>query len=300
LHRDQESFVKIGVTFPQTEIGADPIVLRDYAQAAEGMGYSYILAYDHVLGAQPGNRPEGWRGAYNDTTNFHEPFTLFSYLAAVTNTIEFMTGIIILPQRQTALVAKQAAEVDVLSGGRLRLGVGLGWNMVEYESLNEDFTNRGRRISEQVEVLRLLWTQELVDYTGKWHRLDRVGIRPLPVQRPIPIWFGGTSEPVLKRLARIADGWLPQFNVMDPSSKDTMDRLHGYIRDAGRKIEDVGIDGRVSLGNTNPEDWAAQMEAWRDIGATHVGVNTMNSGQPSPRAHIEAIQKFRDAVKDFF
>jgi probable F420-dependent oxidoreductase len=290
--------VKIGVTFPQTEIGSDPVVLRDYTQAAEDLGYDYLLAYDHVLGAQPGNRPEGWRGVYNHESNFHEPFTLFAYLAGVTNSIEFVSGIIILPQRQTALVAKQAAEVDVLSGGRLRLGVALGWNMVEYEALNQDFTNRGRRISEQIEVMRLLWTQELVDYTGKWHRLDRVGIKPLPVQRPIPVWIGGMSEVVLKRLARIGDGWFPQFNPTDPTAKDTMERLHGYIRAAGRKTEDVGIDGRVSIGNTNPEDWAAAVEAWRDLGATHVGVNTMNSGQTSPRAHIEAIRRFKESVGD--
>jgi probable F420-dependent oxidoreductase len=288
--------VKIGVTFPQTEIGADPIVLRDYIQAAEELGYSYVLAYDHVLGAQPGNRPEGWRGVYNHETNFHEPFTLFSYLAAVTKSIEFVTGIIILPQRQTALVAKQAAEVDVLSGGRLRLGVALGWNMVEYEALNEDFSTRGRRISEQIEVMRLLWTGEVVDYTGKWHRLDRVALKPVPVNKRIPVWIGGMSEPVIKRLARIADGWFPQFNPTDPTAKDTMARLHAYILDAGRKVEDVGIDGRVNMANSNPEDWQAGLEAWNDLGATHVAVNTMSAGFGSPRAHIDAIRRFKESA----
>jgi probable F420-dependent oxidoreductase len=288
--------VKIGVTFPQTEIGSDPMLVRDYAQAAEGMGFRYLLAYDHVVGAQRGNRPPGWRGAYSDQDSFHEPFVLFAYLAGLTQTLEFISGIIILPQRQTVLVAKQAAAVDVMSQGRLRLGVGLGWNMVEYEALNEDFHTRGRRISEQIEVMRLLWTQELVDYSGRWHRLDRVSVNPLPPQRPIPVWMGGMSEPVLKRLARIADGWLPQFNPADPTAKETLARLQGYIRAAGRSVEDVGIDGRISIAGANSEDWAASLEAWRDLGATHVAVNTMGAGLESPRDHIKAIERFKDAI----
>src|SRR5918998_5238063 len=180
--------VQVGVTFPQSEIGANPKAIRDYAQAAEDLGYEHLLAYDHVLGADPSNR-EGWRG-YTHKTMFHEPLTLFSYLAAITKRLELVSGVIVLPQRQAPLVAKQAAEVDVLSGGRLRLGVGIGWNAVEYEGLNENFRNRARRFEEQIELLRLFFTQPIVDFHGQYHNITEAGIKPLPVQRPIPIWIG--------------------------------------------------------------------------------------------------------------
>jgi probable F420-dependent oxidoreductase len=185
--------MKLGVIFPQTEIGNDPIAIRDYAQTAEALGYNHVLAYDHVLGANP-DRPEGWRGPYTHRTPFHEPFVLFAYLAGLTTQLHFVTGIIILPQRQTALVAKQAAALDVLSGGRLRLGVAIGWNPVEYEALGENFHNRGRRIEEQIQVLRALWQNELVTFDGEWYHIPDAGINPLPIQRPIPIWMGGDIE----------------------------------------------------------------------------------------------------------
>ena len=287
--------MKYGVVFPQTEIGSDPVVLRDYAQAAEDLGYDYLLAYDHVIGADPDSRP-GWRGPYTYKSNFHEPFVFYGYLAAITKTIELVTGIIILPQRQTVLVAKQAAEVDVLSGGRLRLGVGLGWNDVEYEALNESFETRGRRLAEQVQVLRTLWTQEIVDFKGRWHTISRAGINPLPVQRPIPVWVGGMSEPAIKRAARIADGWLPQFRQVDDTARETLDRIRGYVRDAGRDPATFGIDGRLSISNTPPEQWNERVAAWRDVGATYLGVNTMGAGLTSPRDHIEAIRRFREAM----
>jgi probable F420-dependent oxidoreductase len=201
--------MRTGAVFPQTEIGADPVAVRDYVQAAESLGYTHLLAYDHVLGANAGSRP-GWRGAYRHTDQFHEVMVLFGYVAGLTETLELATGILILPQRQTPLVAKQAAEIDVLSGGRLRLGIGIGWNHVEYEALSENFHDRGRRSEEQIEVLRLLWTNELSTYEGRWHTVSDGGINPLPVQRPIPIWFGGMDERVLRRLARLGDGWKPQ------------------------------------------------------------------------------------------
>jgi probable F420-dependent oxidoreductase len=288
--------VKIGITFPQVEIGTDPIVLRDYAQAAEGLGYTHILAYDHVLGADTSNRPPGFRAPYTKDSVFHEPFTLYSYLSAFTSTIEFVTGIIILPQRQTALVAKQAACVDVLSGGRLRLGVGLGWNAIEYESLNEDFHTRGRRMSEQVEVMRALWTQDVVEFHGRWHHIDRAGIKPLPVQRPIPVWMGGMSEPVLKRLAKIADGWFPQFaDVHDPQAKETVDRMQSYVREYGRSPADVGIEGRVSMSAGTPDDWGKAIERWGELGAGWMQINTMGAGWQE-RDHIEAMRRFKDEV----
>jgi probable F420-dependent oxidoreductase len=285
--------MKLGVVFPQTEIGNDPLVIRDYAQAAEALGYHHVLVFDHVLGADPGRFEGRFRPPYTHKTPFHEPFVLFGYLAGVTERLELCTGILILPQRQTALVAKQAAAVDVLSRGRVRLGVGIGWNFVEYEALGENFRNRGRRIEEQVALLRRLWTEELVDFDGRWHRVHRAGINPLPVQRPIPIWMGGVVDAVLRRLARIADGWFPQFQP-GPQAQETVERLRGYIEEAGRRREDVGIEGRISLFNTPETEWGKALEGWRALGATHVSFNTMNAGLASPQAHIDAIRRLKE------
>ena len=204
--------MKLGVTFPQTEIGTDPGAIREFAQAVEGLGFNHLLVYDHVLGADTSHYKD-WSGTYTKEDMFHEPFVLYGYLAAVTSSIELTTGIIILPQRQTALVAKQAAEVDVLSGGRLRLGIGIGWNHVEFEALGQDFHVRGKRSEEQIELMRQLWTNEAVTFNGKWDKITAAGLNPLPVQRPIPIWLGGSSEQVLKRVATLSDGWIPDGNA---------------------------------------------------------------------------------------
>ena len=287
--------MKLGVVFPQTEIGVDPIVIRDYAQAAEQIGYEHVLVFDHVLGADPVRFEGKFRPPYTHQTLFHEPFVLFGYLAAVTTKLELATGIIILPQRQTALVAKQAAEVDVLSGGRMRLGVGIGWNHVEYEALGENFRNRGRRIEEQIALLRRLWTEELLDFDGKYERVNQASINPLPIQRPIPIWMGGTADAVLRRVARLADGWFPQFRP-GPQASETIEQLRGYIREAGRRVEDVGIEGRISLFNTPEDQWSVALQGWRDLGATHVSFNTMNAGLASPHAHVDAIRRFHEAA----
>ena len=286
--------MKTGVVFPQTEIGSDPAAVRDYAQAAEDLGYSHILAYDHVLGASREARPD-FRGPYDNNSLFHEPFVLFGYLAGVTRAIELVTGIIILPQRQTALVAKQAAAVDVLSGGRLRLGVGIGWNQVEYEALGEDFHTRGRRVEEQAALMRALWTDEVVTFQGRWHTVTAAGINPLPVQRPIPLWMGGGAEPVIRRIARLADGWFPQFRP-DDRGRETLQRLHEYAREAGREPGDIGIEGRTSIGGGTADDWAREVEAWRELGATHLGVNTMGAGLSSPADHIDALRRFKEAA----
>jgi probable F420-dependent oxidoreductase len=220
---------------------------------------------------------------------------LFGYLAAVTRRMELVTGIIILPQRQTALVAKQAAAVDVLTGGRLRLGVGIGWNHVEYEALNEDFHTRGRRVSEQIAVMRKLWTEPTVTFDGTFHRLDRAGINPLPVQRPIPVWMGGMAEPVLERVARISDGWFPQFQPGD-EARQILDRVRGYMKEAGRPVAAVGIEGRFGVGIGGPAEWTQRAREWRDLGATHLSVNTMGAGLASPRDHIDAILKMKQAL----
>jgi probable F420-dependent oxidoreductase len=285
--------VQVGVTFPQTEIGADPKAIRDYAQAAEGLGYEHLLAYDHVLGADPTNR-EGWR-RYTHKTMFHEPLTLFCYLAAITQSLEFVSGVIVLPQRQSALVAKQAAEVDVLSGGRLRLGVGIGWNAVEYEALGEDFSTRGARIEEQIELMRLLWTREVVSFGGEYHRIDEAGINPLPVQRPIPVWMGARAEVGLRRTARMADGWFP-LGPLDERMREAVKRLHGYVEEAGRDPASVGIEARLDVSRVPQEEWIAQTEAWRSLGATHISVNTMNAGLNSPQEHVETIGRYKEAL----
>jgi probable F420-dependent oxidoreductase len=285
--------VQVGVTFPQTEIGADPKAIRDYAQAAEDLGYEHLLAYDHVLGADPSNR-EGWRG-YTHKTMFHEPLTLFSYLAAITERLEFVSGVVVLPQRQTALVAKQAAEVDVLSGGRLRLGVGIGWNAVEYEALGEEFGTRGARIEEQVEVMRLLWIREVVSYEGKYHRIDEAAINPLPVQRPISVWMGARADVGLRRTARVADGWFP-LGPPEEKMREALKRLCDYVEEAGRDPESVGIEGRLDVGRVPQEEWIAQTEAWRSLGATHISVNTMNAGLRSPQEHVETIRRYKEVL----
>lgn len=245
--------MRIGVVFPQTEIGNDPGVVRDYARTAEGLGYSHLLTFDHVVGAGLAHRPD-WRGPYDASTPFHEPLVLFGFMAGVTERIELVTGVLILPQRQTTLVAKQAAEVDVLSGGRLRLGVGIGWNEVEYDTLGENFHDRGRRSAEQIELMRALWSQPVVDFTGQWHRVPDAGISPLPVQRPIPVWIGGNADAVLRRAAAIGDGWFPQLPP-DERAEHALATLRRYAADAGRDPGEIGIEARVGIRNGEPERW---------------------------------------------
>jgi len=287
--------MQLGAIFPQTEIGADPAGVKDFAQAAEALGYEHLLVFDHVLGADASRRAE-WNRPYSSVDLFHEPFVLFGYLAAVTEKIEMCTGIIILPQRQTALVAKQTAEVDVLTGGRLRLGIGVGWNDVEYEALGQDWGNRGRRSAEQVEVLRLLWTQEVVNYEGRYHRITHAGINPLPVQRPIPVWFGGGAPQVVRRIARMGDGWFPQFQP-DAAGQERIGELRALAEGYGRKAADIGIEGRVALADSdNADDWNRLAAAWDEAGATHLSVNTMRAGLKGPDQHIDAIRRFREAV----
>jgi probable F420-dependent oxidoreductase len=282
--------MKIGVTFPQTEIGEDPAAIRDYAQAAESLGYRFLLVYDHVVGADPAGHP-GFRGPYTHESNFHEPFVLFGYLAGLTRQLELVTGILISPQRQTVLIAKQAAAVDVLTGGRLRLGVGVGWNAVEYEALGENFHNRGRRMEEQVELLRRLFTEPVVTFDGRWHHITAAGLKPLPVQRPIPIWMGGMSEPVIKRIARTADGWFPQFRPGD-EAKATLERMFGYAREAGRDPSGIGIQGGMGGRGGSEAEWESSLRGWSDLGATHLSFNTMGNGFTSTQQHIDAIRRF--------
>lgn len=286
--------MRIGVVFPQLEIGADPTVIRDYAQAAEGLGYSHLLAYDHVLGADPADRP-GWRG-YTAADQFHEPFVLFGYLAGLTTRLELVTGVIVLPQRQTALVAKQAVEVDVLSGGRLRLGVGVGWNPVEYEALGEDFHNRGKRSEEQITLLRRLFSEGVFSFAGQWHTVTAAGLNPLP-SRSIPIWIGGSPDAVLARVVALGDGWFPQMRP-EPEGRAAVDRLRALAEAAGRDPATIGIEARVGFKDDNYAELVSLARAWRAIGATHLGINTMGAGLPTPADHIAAIARIKHALDD--
>jgi probable F420-dependent oxidoreductase len=286
--------MRIGVVYPQTEFSHDPAAIRDYAQTVEGLGFSHVLAYDHVLGANP-NRPGGWQGPYTFESAFQEPFLLFSFMAAVTSNLEFATGIIILPQRQTALAAKQAATLDVLSGGRLRLGVGLGWNQVEYTALNEDFHNRGRRMDEQIEVLNRLWTERLVSFEGRYHTIPDAGLYPMPVQQPIPLWFGGHAPEVMRRLARWGAGWMPNYRQV-ADALPTLAVLDQELAAAGRKRSDIGIEPRLQYGRGQPEQWEAAIEAWQAEGATHFSVNTMGLGFQSDQQHLNALRHFAETV----
>ena len=284
--------MRIGVVFPQTEIGTDPAVIRDYAQTAESLGYTHLLVYDHVLGASTSTRPD-WRGPYTSETQFHEPFVLFGYLAAITQRMELVTGVIILPQRQTALVAKQAAEVDVLSGGRLRLGVGTGWNEVEYEALGQDFHTRGKRLEEQVRLLRALWTEPVVTFEGRWERVKEAGINPLPVQRPIPIWMGGSADAVIKRVGEMGDGWFPQMRP-DDEARRMIEQIRTYAQEAGRDPDSIGIEARLNLRGGDLDTWQQQIEGWQALGATHIGINTMGMGLASPQEHLRMIERFSE------
>jgi probable F420-dependent oxidoreductase len=286
--------MQFGAVFPQIEFPSDPVAIREYAQTVEGLGFSHVLAYDHVLGANP-ERPGGWTGPYTFKNPFQEPLSLFSFMSALTHRLRFTTGVIILPQRQTALFAKQAATLDVLSAGRLRVGVGLGWNAVEYTALNENFHNRGRRIEEQVTVLRLLWTQPLVSFAGRWHNLLDAGINPLPVQRPIPIWFGGHAEAVLHRAARLGDGWMPSFRSR-VEARSSLDLLEKALHKAGRDRNNFGIEPRIPFGSGNPDDWLQLIQEWQAAGATHISFNTMGNNFQTAREHLEALTKFARAV----
>jgi probable F420-dependent oxidoreductase len=286
--------MQFGVVFPQTEFGSDPHAVRDYAQAAESAGLNFVEAYDHILGANP-ERPGGWHGPYTFKSSFIEPFILFTYMAAFTQQLGLATNIIILPQRQTALVAKQAATLDVLSGGRLRLGVGLGWNEVEYVALNENFHTRGRRIEEQVQVLRALWTQELVDFKGKWHTILDAGLNPLPVQRPIPVWFGGRAPEAIRRIARLGDGWMTNFRS-PAEAKPLVEQFYRELEAAGRDRAGCPIEVRLPYAEGKAGVWHSLMREWQTLGATWFSVNTMASGFTSPAQHVEAIQKFARAM----
>lgn len=290
--------MQIGAVFPTSEIGNDPAVVADWAQAAEELGYGYALCYDHVLGAVHANREPPLGGPYTETDPFHEPFVLFSFLAGLTRRLEFATGVLILPQRQTALVAKQTAQLDALSAGRLRLGVGTGWNWVEYESLGSSFDDRGRRFDEQVELLRRLWREPVVDFEGAFHRVDRAGLLPLP-EHEIPIWFGGYTPVAMRRAARLGDGFI--FGTTATRMVPMLGRLRALLEDQGRDSSRFGAEAVVDF-SQDRGDWGHEIEAWREAGGTHLALRAMDTaaeavgarrvGFRRPREYIDALETF--------
>jgi probable F420-dependent oxidoreductase len=280
--------VRIGVVFPQTELGGDVAAVRAYALAADELGYHHLLAYDHVVGADPEVHAP-WNGPYDVTTTFHEPLVMFGYLAAITD-LELVTGIVILPQRQTVLAAKQAAEVDLLTGGRFRFGVGIGWNAVEYEALGQRFDRRGRRLTEQIGLLRALWTDPSLTFAGEFDRVTGAGIAPQPVQRPIPVWIGASSEPAYRRIGRLGDGW---FSMVPPGPHldAATDVIRRAAEDAGRDPGAIGLEGRVQWDPDDPDRFARRVEKWRAAGATHLTVDTMRLGLADVGEHVDAIDR---------
>ena len=286
--------MRIGITFPHGEIGNDPIAIRDWAQAAEGLGYDHILIYDHVLGPGRSTRPD-MGDNYTSDNPIHEVFVLLGYLAGQTSRIGLATGVLILPQRQTALVAKQAAQIDLLSGGRLRLGVGVGWNAVEYEGLNENFQDRGARSEEQIAVLRAFWSDTAITFKGRWHTIDDAGINPLPVQRPIPIWIGGMAESALRRAAQLGDGWFP-LSPPDDEARARLARLRDYAREAGRAPSALGIEPQLVLSQIGERTAVDHAARWRELGATHIGVNVTGLGLASPQEQIRKLATVKDLL----
>jgi len=283
--------MRLNAFFPTRDIGSDPVKIRDWAQAAEQLGFDTIEVADHVFGATARG---GWTPTYNEKDPFHETLTTLAFLAATTKTIKLSTGILILPQRQTGVVAKQAAEIDLLSGGRLRLGVGVGWNHVEYESLGMDWKTRGARQAEQVELLRRLWTEDLVSFSGRFHKLHEVSILPRPVQQPIPIWFGGSSDAVVKRAARLGDGWMP---IMAPGDEAAakLAALRAHLQAFGRKPDGFGLEAWLRMAEPDPEKWRAAADGWRKLGAQIVMLYPMYR-IASFDAQIETLRRFKDVA----
>jgi probable F420-dependent oxidoreductase len=285
--------VQIGIVYPQTELGGDPGAVRRIGQAVEDLGFDYLLTYDHVLGAVHADRTAPLPGPYNEHDPFHDPFVMFGYLAGITERIGFATGILILPQRQTALVARQATDVDLLSGGRLRLGVGVGWNHVEYEALGQQFATRGARQEEQIQLLRQLFTEPVVDFSGRFDRVDRAALVPKPA-RPIPIWLGGFGDKAHERAARLADGFI-FFGGGVNNAVQAWDALRDRVANAGRSADEFGGE-YVALSGSNLGELTAEIDAWREAGGTHASVVTMGLGLNSVDAHIDYITSVARAV----
>ena len=286
--------MQIGAVFPHNEIGTDPGAIKAYAQGVEAMGITHLLIYDHVLGADP-DREGGFRGPYDKDVAFHEPFTTFAFIAGVTDKIDLITTVMILPQRQTVLAAKQAAEVALLSNNRFKLGIGVGWNELEYVGLNETFNNRGRRQEEQVDVMRKLWSEDSLDYTGEYHRIDKASINPRP-SKTIPIWFGGSAPALLDRVARLGDGWIPLMGAND-KAKACIDTIKQTRKAAGLSFDNFGIQAQAQYAGGSPDRWRKHAEAWREMGCTHLAIATQNAGPTNVDGHLARIGEYQQALQ---
>ena len=296
--------ISLAVNLPLIDTGGSPAFVKDFAQAAEDLGYHGLALPDHVLGANIENRPD-WGDRNTSSDFFHDPFVLFGFLAASTSKIEFSTQVMILPQRQTALVAKQAASLDVLCAGRFRFGIGSGWNAVEYQALNEDFTNRGKRLEEQVEVMRRLWAEPHVTFRGDHHHIDDAGINPLPPRKSIPLWFGGHDDRMLRRIAKLADGWMPLAYPPDETALQAFETMRTYIRDAGRQPDDLGLEVWTSVGDGDDDKLRADFQFWKDAGVSHICLNNWYNRPPHKRmaesgaaAHLDAMRHYYEIIKD--
>lgn len=284
--------MRYGAIFPQRDIGTDVSMIRDYVAGIQELGFDHLVIYDHVLGADTADRP-GWTG-YDLDDGFHEVFVLLGFIAAIAPGLELVTDVLILPQRQTALVAKQAAEVDILSGGRFRLGVGVGWNQVEYEALGEDFRTRGRRVEEQIDLLRRLWTERSLDYSGTYHRIPDAGLTYMPPQQPIPIWIGGSADVTLDRVGRLGDGWFP-LGTPDAATAARIDRVRQVATGHGRDPRSIGFEPTIPL-RADPATWRDTTERWEAIGATHLALDTMNTGSVTVADHLALLSRWRGTV----
>ncbi len=294
--------MKLGLALPLLDVGGDPAIVREFGQAAEALGYDHLTAADHVLGGNAANRPD-LQGRNNSGDMFHDPFVLFGFLAGCTTKIHFSTQVLILAQRQTALVAKQAACLDVLSGGRFRLGVGIGWNPIEFVALNEDFTNRGRRSEEQVQVLRKLWAEPHVTFKGQWHTLEDCGINPLPINRTMPLWFGGHQDVTLRRCAKWGDGWIMLAHPPGDTAREMFGKLRQYTKEAGRDPAAIGIEVWTESASGGPDDWRDEIKRWQDLGVTHATLHNSfgryhhkRLADTSAAAHMDALKRYKDAV----
>ncbi len=285
--------MQIGAVVPHHEIGTDPGAIRAYSEGAEELGVDHLLIYDHVVGVDR-NRPGGFEGPYDSNTAFHEPMVFFGFVAACTSNVDLMTSILILPQRQTVLVAKQAAELAILSGGRFKLGIGVGWNTVEYDALNEDFHTRGRRQAEQVDLMRRLWTEDVFSYDGEFHRFEHASILPRPAE-PVPVLFGGSAPALIERCARLGDGWVPLGSPNEKSAARIAE-LRRIREDAGLPWDGFLVHAQAQYAGGTPERWQAHAEKWRDLGATHLAIATHSAGDTDVDGHLARIAEYQAAV----
>lgn len=275
--------MRIGLVYPQTELGGDPDAVRRIGRAAEALGFDYLLAYDHVLGAVHADREPPLRGPYTEHDPFHDPFVMFAYLAGMTERLEFATGVLILPQRQTVLVAKQCADLDLLSGGRLRLGVGVGWNYVEYDALGQPFARRGRRLDEQIALLRDLWRGEVTSFDGEFDVIDRARLVPGP-GREIPIWFGGFSPPAFRRGVAVGDGFM--FAGKESAVHEALAAARDEAAVQQRSLDGFGFE-YLALRAPTVDDTVEHAQRWREAGGTHFAAVSMGGGRDSTEAHLD-------------